>query len=548
MKLLTLLTILLYSSVVNKSVAHEKETAQTVTFIKVWGFLKYYHPTVAKGKIDWDEAFRTGIREVRLLKSKEQTNNYYKNWINALGKFKKCKACKIVAGSNLKYNLDMEWLTDSVNFDKELIIQLSNIQMNRNEEQNYYVGQVKGVGNAEFKNEKVYRDSIFPSPELRLLTLARYWNIVEYFYPYRYQTDQNWETVLTEMLPKFENAPDTTAYHLAILELTAKVNDSHAKFSTRYTNKYFGLNWVPFRFKVIDNKALVTGFYNDTLSRKDDVRIGDVFLKIGGLSVAEILKENSRYIGASNEAVKRRDVSNILFNGNTEMVETEFERDGVVGKKMISRFSYNKLNYKWSGNSIKDTVKVLEGNVGYINLGNLQRNQVASAFAAVKSTKAIIFDVRNYPNGTMYLLADFLNDNRTAFVKAATPDINYPGTFNFSKDIYCGRKNPNYYTGKVILLCNETTQSHAEFTMMALQTAPNVTIVGSQTSGADGNVSLITLPGEFKTYISGIGIYYPNGRETQRVGIVPDVIVKPTIAGIRSGRDEVMEKAMEISN
>jgi hypothetical protein len=44
--------------------------------------------------------------------------------------------------------------------------------------------------------------------------------------------------------------------------------------------------------------------------------------------------------------------------------------------------------------------------------------------------------------------------------------------------------------------------------------------------------------------ISGIGVFYPDKHPTQRVGIVPDREVKPTIAGIRDGRDEVLEAAL----
>ena len=44
--------------------------------------------------------------------------------------------------------------------------------------------------------------------------------------------------------------------------------------------------------------------------------------------------------------------------------------------------------------------------------------------------------------------------------------------------------------------------------------------------------------------VSGIGVFYPNKLLTQRTGIVPDVEVKPTIAGIRAGRDEVLEAAL----
>jgi len=45
-----------------------------------------------------------------------------------------------------------------------------------------------------------------------------------------------------------------------------------------------------------------------------------------------------------------------------------------------------------------------------------------------------------------------------------------------------------------------------------------------------------------------MGVYYPDGQQTQRIGIVPDIVVKPTIKGIQEGRDELLEKAIEIIN
>ena len=48
--------------------------------------------------------------------------------------------------------------------------------------------------------------------------------------------------------------------------------------------------------------------------------------------------------------------------------------------------------------------------------------------------------------------------------------------------------------------------------------------------------------------MTGIGVYYPDGKETQRIGIVPNVEVKPTIEGIKLGKDEVLEKAIEVIN
>jgi len=100
----------------------------------------------------------------------------------------------------------------------------------------------------------------------------------------------------------------------------------------------------------------------------------------------------------------------------------------------------------------------------------------------------------------------------------------------------------------VIIFVNEFTQSNAEFTAMAFRTAPRATIIGSTTAGADRNISRISLPGGIDTAISGVGIYYPDGSETQRVGIVPVIKVTPTIKGISENRDEVLEKAIELIN
>lgn len=110
-----------------------------------------------------------------------------------------------------------------------------------------------------------------------------------------------------------------------------------------------------------------------------------------------------------------------------------------------------------------------------------------------------------------------------------------------------GKKNPDYYKGRGIILCNENTQSQAAFTIMALQTAPDVTVIGSQTAGADGDISRISFPGGYTTYISGLGVEYPDGKQAQRIGIIPDIVIRPTISGIRMKRDEVLEKAVEVA-
>ena len=57
-------------------------------------------------------------------------------------------------------------------------------------------------------------------------------------------------------------------------------------------------------------------------------------------------------------------------------------------------------------------------------------------------------------------------------------------------------------------------------------------------------IALFALPGGLRSAVSGIGVFYPDLKPTQRVGIVPDLVRRPTIEGIKAGRDEVLEEAI----
>lgn len=112
------------------------------------------------------------------------------------------------------------------------------------------------------------------------------------------------------------------------------------------------------------------------------------------------------------------------------------------------------------------------------------------------------------------------------FVKFSNGSIEHPGLFTYTDTFSVGKENPDYYKGKVVILVNELTQSSSEFHAMAYRVHPNAIVIGSTTAGADGNVSQFYLPGGISTMISGIGVYYPDGKETQRIGIIPDIEVK----------------------
>ncbi len=537
------IVIILLYALKSQAQVQMAENDKLATFCKVWGFLKYYHPVVATGKLKWDDEFRDRYKQIDSLNTKKEINRFYSKWLKSLGNVESCKECNNNVADSLKRNLDLSWLNDSMSFDKEVVKQLHYIEKNRNQLSKYYIKD-EIDGRTAFSKEKGYYDSIQPSAELRMLGLARYWNIVNYFFAYKYLIGEDWNMVLTDMIPKFKDAKDTIEYHSAILELTARTNDSHAGAINLEGFNYHGSKWTPFMVKIIDNKAIVTNFYNDSLSQIDNIQYGDVILKINNIDIEEIIKEKLKYIAAGNEAAKLRKLSRVLLNGDSDIVEISLEKEGVISSKTIHRYTFDELKYIEN----KDTQvwEIIDTNVGYINMGMLKHNDELEVIMKLKNTLAIIFDLRNSTNNTLRNLAFLLSDEKKSFALLTLPTIKYPGVFTYTEPVLCGQSTKYYYQGKVILLINENTQGLAEFTCIGLQTAPNVTCIGSTTAGASGNISMVIFPGGFETYISATGVYYPDGRETQRVGITPDIVVKPSIESVKSKRDELLETALDI--
>ena len=155
-------------------------------------------------------------------------------------------------------------------------------------------------------------------------------------------------------------------------------------------------------------------------------------------------------------------------------------------------------------------------------------------------TRMILLNTPHNPTGS---LGQHLVAENTPFVRFTFGDLSNPGTFRWGEPLALPAAEP-HYAGKIVILVEEASMSQAEYTSMAFRSSPNAIVVGSTTAGADGNVSPIPLPGGLQTMISGIGVFYPDKTPTQRVGIVPDVEVRPSIAGIREGRDEVLEEAL----
>ena len=546
MKKITLFLFIIFSQTIF-SATKITETEKLVATCKVWGFLKYYHPKVAAGEFNWDQQLIDILPKIEKAQTKEEFSLILENWIDDLGPVK--EIAPISESKDIKFfdkNFDLSWINSNKLFSKKLSKKLRFIEENRFQGNQFYVYGAEHVGNVQLQNES-YENPDFTNKSSKLRMIFMYWNIVEYFFPDKYLMDQKWDITLEQILTLVIASGNEEDFFLAMKKMVSKINDSHTEFfvypSASASGKRKG--YFPADGKIIDEKIVVTEILGDSLAQAYDIKVGDVITKIDGKSIKDIIATNRDLICASNEASYLDKLIKVVLKGN-ENVKVEFLKDGKYETKDMIWYNYHdshRNEFKKGAQKIKEKFKLLENNIGYVDMEILKSKNVPAMIEALKSTKAIVFDMRNYPRGTWEEISQFLNSQEKEFAIYTRPDYTYPGRFVWNGSTKSGSENKDNYKGKVIVLLNEKSVSQSEWTAMCFQRAGNTTIIGSQTAGADGNVSQFDFKG-FHTLFSGIGVYYPDGRETQRIGIVPDIEVKPTIKGIQEGKDEVLDRAL----
>lgn len=518
---------------------------------KIWGFLKYYHPEIGKGNYNWDyELFRILPRYI-VSKTIKERDEILLNWIKTYGDIEMCDSCRKF-DDNAPIKADLNWISN-YNFSNQLRDILNTIKNSKPEKNHYYIS-VAPAGNPEFKNENPYSNMPYPDQGFRLLALYKYWNMIQYYFPYKYLIDKDWGIILKEYIPLFLNAKNELEYELVTLQIIGDIKDTHANLwgGSDKIQLAKGLLFSPVNVRFIENKLVVTDYYNINLRSQVGLEVGDIITSINGKSIKTIIKENEKYFPASNQPTRLRNMSRDILRSNSKFISINYIRNGKELEKNLPLFTRQeiKINEWYRGNPNKKSFKLINDNIGYITLKNIKKEDIELIQKEFKNTKGIIVDIRNYPSEfVVFSLGNFLSSTRSDFVKFTKMDKKTPGQFTYTEPLKVGINRPwSYKNGHVVILINELSQSQAEYTTMAFRSGKKTTVIGSTTAGADGNVSRISLPGGLRTMISGIGVYYPDGTETQRIGIIPDIEVLPTIKGVKEGRDELLEKAIEIIN
>ncbi len=395
---------------------------------------------------------------------------------------------------------------------------------------------------AHWRPDETYADAAFPDRSLRVLAAYRLWNVIDLFYPYLHLIG-DWDAVLPRAITELSGAGSKEEYQMAVARVAARISDSHTTVIADHDVFLRGV--PPLEAEIVEGQPVVTD--PGVEGKKAGAVAGDIIEAIDGVSFADAVAHvRPRVTALTPDALAAR-----LLSATLEAPEGSSVRLRLRGADGSSReVSIVRRKSSDADADGKPPYRLLEPELGYVDLRALQVAQVDAMFEALKRTRAIIFDMRGYPKGTAWSIAPRLNRHPFPTVAATfqrrllsglEPD-DRTSRYLFTQPL--PKSNEWKYTGKTFMLINQSTISQAEHTGLFFEAANGTEFIGTPSSGANGDVTNTCLPGGIYIFFTGHDVRHADGRQLQRVGLQPDLRVAPTIAGIRAGKDEVLDAAV----
>ncbi|WP_308663272.1 S41 family peptidase [uncultured Alistipes sp.] len=525
------------------------------TLCRVWGYAKYHHPVFCDTlcRVDVDSALFALLPKV-VHADRDTRNRHLLDWVRSLGAYTPNRVDyeQSLAPLELVSTVDLAWTRDTILLGCDLSHLLQDLRYAERGE-NYYLrmGTMEngpGYHYLSLRNEKSY-----PTPQmdsgLNLLTLFRLWNVIEYYAPNRSLTLHPWEEVLTSYIPRMGVETDPVRFSRLYFRLIRELNDGHAYAPIEML---FGQRMLPV-WPLQAEGRLFVGYSGDSALKR-----GDEVVAIDGEPISERLELLREYASRSNEASLRQALRFYGLCTRRDTAEVVRRRAGACDTLRVATVPYGSVSPLYDPAQLEQPpFRLLADSVGYIYAGTFSREYLAEVGQTLPRTRALIIDLRTYPlnvdGALIALAAQSLCTEPVVAWQTLHQTLALPGLF-FRQEQWLDNgfeegaaQCTEPYKGRVILLVNELTQSNPEFQAMALQRCPQTLTIGSPTSGADGDIVSLPLPGGLMTYFSGIGIFYPDGTPTQNVGVRLDIEVLPTAEGLQAGRGEVLERALELA-
>ncbi|MCL2072340.1 MAG: S41 family peptidase [Marinilabiliaceae bacterium] len=446
------------------------------------------------------------------------------------------------------------------------------LQLYANEKTVYPISNKKTIDN--FTKTNLLNS--LSAKQLAIACAIQIWAVMYHDYPYREDGFENKiNRLMLQTIYKLNTTNSTNFYSILVTDFLQWINDPHARINGTFneidTTEFKIIN-LPVKYPkptcLTENQWVV----KNVLDSVTTLQPGDIILQINNIKIDSLLqiyseKNISRYIQQRglNRLMVTYDETEMkvkVLRGN-ELIDVVFSTDTRQKRYDVISKEY-RAKYQTLQDSLKETT-----NLFYLNTINppeafnrnivrspekilKQYNATDSLITELNQYNALILDVRGRPNTTILnffneCMGIDLNRNSDVIKIAFYPVAQFKyDTLGFTRLI---NREDIQIKVPIYVLIDENTISAPERALLGIKETNRAVFIGSNTAGAAGPVCKTNIANNIRlTYTSGkiVGLD-DNPMSYQGTGIAPDIYVYPTPEGIAQGRDEVLEKAIEIA-
>jgi C-terminal processing protease CtpA/Prc len=394
------------------------------------------------------------------------------------------------------------------------------------------------VGDLKSKLDIINIDSLLPNDKtLQISNAIILWNIIKYFNPLSEDIDNTMNDDYKILLNTIVRSENNWESYLKLLRLfIVNINDGHGVI---YHDSIRSFKLLPIKVDKIEDRIIVIES-NDTSICK----IGDEILSVNGIPALEKLENDMSFITGNTEKKEKIALIWYFVGEADELLTIEIGQNGKTIEKEVVRDFIGRIK---SSKSFEDIAEI-KNDIYYINLnsGHATWRQIDSLVHIISKAKGVIFDLRDYPNyGNHKVISHLINESvKSDYVlipKRVHP--NYVSGYDSSETWII---EPSYPTieGCVVFLSGKGVVSYTESILGIIDAYDLGIIIGSRTGGINGDINSYDLLGGYSYTWTGLRVEKHNG-ECITKGITPDIIVNKSITGVREGKDEVLDYAIQ---
>jgi len=369
---------------------------------------------------------------------------------------------------------------------------------------------------------------------LRLADVVMVWNVFQHFYPYYDIADSDWDQVLTTALGRALSARSEGDLLSTLRWMVAQLQDGHGSVS----GPMDPLAGFPIRVDWMEGQVVVVASADAAT-----FQVGDVIERVDGRPAEEVLEELAETFSGSPQWRRWRALGQFGWGPRGSEGTLEIRRGSNALTVTRARDTTQLPMESRPGN-----IEELEPGIFYVNLDLVEIGTFQEHVDELAAADGVVFDLRGYPNGNHMALTYLTGQNlNSAFWKV--PQIIYPdhdGEAHFAESRWDLPPSEPRFQGRIVFLTDGRAISYAESVMGIVEHYRLGEIVGQTTAGANGNVNPFSLPGGYRISWTGMRVVKHDGTQHHLVGIRPTVPTDRTIQGVRDGRDELLERALEL--